>query len=72
MLLKLGETHTTPRPQDLVSTIVYSAETSDVQTVVIDGRVVMKNRELQTLNEASLISEADSEAISLMVRAGLS
>jgi 5-methylthioadenosine/S-adenosylhomocysteine deaminase len=72
MLLKLGQTHTTPKPQDLVSTIVYSAEAQDVETVVIDGRVVMKNRELQTLNEASLISEADNEAISLMSRAGLS
>lgn len=72
MLIRIGDAHTTPRPQELVSSIVYSAEASDVKTVVIDGRVVMKNRELQTLNEASLISEADSEAISLMVRAGLS
>ncbi len=71
MLLKLGEAHTTPKPQDLVSTIVYSAEASDVQTVVIDGRVVMKDRELLTLNEARLISEADTEAASLVSRAGL-
>jgi 5-methylthioadenosine/S-adenosylhomocysteine deaminase len=71
MLLKLSKTHTTPKPQDLVSAIVYSAEAQDVETVVIDGRVVMRNRELQTLNEASLISEADNEAVSLMSRAGL-
>jgi 5-methylthioadenosine/S-adenosylhomocysteine deaminase len=71
MLLKLGETHTTPKPQDLISAIVYSAEASDVQTVVVDGRVLMKDRSLQTLNEATLIREADVEMASLLKRVEL-
>ena len=72
IVLKLGETHTSPKPSDLVSSIVYSAEASDVQTVVIDGKVVMKDRELKTLDEASLIKDADTEIEGLMSRAGLS
>ena len=70
-LINLGEAHTTPKPADLASTIVYSAAASDVQTVVIDGRVVMKDRTLQTLNEAKLIVDADVEMKSLINRAGL-
>lgn len=71
IVIKIGEAHTTPKPKDLVSSIIYSAQASDVQTVVIDGRVVMKDRELQTLNEATFISEANIEAASLMRRAAL-
>jgi cytosine/adenosine deaminase-related metal-dependent hydrolase len=56
-LLNLGALHTTPHP-DPVSTIVYSAETSDVETVIIDGRVVMRSGQLTTLDEGAVIREA--------------
>lgn len=33
------------------STIVYSAQASDVDTVIVDGKIVMENRELTTIDE---------------------
>jgi 5-methylthioadenosine/S-adenosylhomocysteine deaminase len=66
-LLNLSRLHTTPRP-DLVSTIVYAAEANDVETVIVDGRVVMMERELMTLNELLVIDEAMVEAKKLDAR----
>lgn len=43
---------------DPVSTIVYAAETSNVETVIIDGKIVMRERKLLTINEGEVISEA--------------
>jgi 5-methylthioadenosine/S-adenosylhomocysteine deaminase len=60
-LINLDGLHTTPRP-DLVSTIVYAAEASDVDTVIIDGRVVMRERKLDTLDERAVIEQARDEA----------
>jgi 5-methylthioadenosine/S-adenosylhomocysteine deaminase len=60
-LLNLETLHTTPHP-DPVSTIVYSAEASDVETVIIDGRVVMRDGELTTLNKRAVIEAAMEES----------
>lgn len=38
-----------------LSTIVYCAHGGDVETTIIDGRAVMLNRKLQTVNETSLL-----------------
>jgi 5-methylthioadenosine/S-adenosylhomocysteine deaminase len=60
-LIKLDRLHTTPLP-DPISTIVYAAEASDVQTVIIDGRIVMRDRKLLTLNEQDVIAEARGQS----------
>jgi 5-methylthioadenosine/S-adenosylhomocysteine deaminase len=60
-LINLNRLHTTPQ-SDPVSTIVYAAEAGDVETVIIDGRIVMRDGELLTLNEQDVINEARSEA----------
>jgi 5-methylthioadenosine/S-adenosylhomocysteine deaminase len=70
-VVALDELHTTPRP-DIVSTLVYAAEASDVRSVVIDGRLVMRERELLTLDESEVINEARQKAGELFARAGLS
>jgi 5-methylthioadenosine/S-adenosylhomocysteine deaminase len=61
VLLNLDRPHTTPSP-DLISTIVYSAEAGDVDTVIIDGRVVMRERRLTTIDEGSVLAKAREEA----------
>lgn len=61
ILVNLDGLHTTPRP-DLVSTIVYAAEASDVDTTIIDGRVVMRQGRLTTLDEGAIIRQARDEA----------
>ena len=58
-LLDLNFLHTTPHP-DPVSAIVYAAQTSNVEMVMIDGRIVMRDRKLVTLNEGGVIAEAEA------------
>jgi 5-methylthioadenosine/S-adenosylhomocysteine deaminase len=60
-LVNLNRLHTTPQP-DPISTIVYAAEAGDVETVIIDGRIVMRDGELLTLNEQDVIAEARDQS----------
>jgi 5-methylthioadenosine/S-adenosylhomocysteine deaminase len=71
IIINLDRLHSTPRPRDIISSIVYSAQASDVETVIIDGRVVMSAGQLKTLDERQVIDEANREAALLMERAGL-
>ena len=67
-VVRLGRLHTTPAA-DVVSTLVYGAEANDVDTVVIDGRLVMRDQKLLTLDEGSVVAEAAAEAKELLIRA---
>jgi 5-methylthioadenosine/S-adenosylhomocysteine deaminase len=71
IVVNLDSLHSTPQPRELVSALVYSAQTTDVQSVVIDGHLVMQAGELLTLNEASVRREAGREITLLLKRAGL-
>lgn len=68
IVIGLDRLHLTPRP-DLASTIVYAAEATDVQTVIIDGRIVMRERKLATVNEREVLAEANAQAALLFERA---
>ena len=72
IVVNVDSLHSTPHAKDLVSSIVYSGQTSDVQSVVIDGEVVMKDRELTTLSEDEVLKTAALEATQLSQRAGTS
>jgi 5-methylthioadenosine/S-adenosylhomocysteine deaminase len=72
IVVDLSQAHTSPKRDDVVSALVYSAGSSDVRTAIIDGRVVMRDRELLTLNAADVIAEANREGKALADRAGLS
>lgn len=69
-VVRLSNLHTSPEAE-VVSSLVYAAEASDVESVVIDGRVVMKERKLFTIDEAETVAEANAEAETLMLKAGL-
>jgi 5-methylthioadenosine/S-adenosylhomocysteine deaminase len=71
IVVNLDSLHSTPSSHDPASALVYSAQTSDVRSVVIDGRVVMKDRELLTLDESSVVQNANQEAAELIKRAGI-
>ena len=70
-LINLNQLHTAPRSEDVVSSIVYSAEANDVQTVIVDGKILMSNRQLLTLDEENVIEQANAQQVSLLRRAGL-
>ena len=69
--VNLNTLHAMPYAGDPVSGLVYSAQTSDVQTVIIDGQLVLKNRRLLTLDEESVLEETNRERAELMKRAGI-
>jgi 5-methylthioadenosine/S-adenosylhomocysteine deaminase len=70
-VVRMDALHSIPSSSDLVSALVYSAQTSDVQSVVIDGELVMRDRELLTLDETSVVQAASRERAGLMKRAGI-
>jgi 5-methylthioadenosine/S-adenosylhomocysteine deaminase len=65
-LVRLDRLHTTPAAS-VVSALVYSAEADDVDTVIIDGEVIMRERKLLTLDEREAIADARREAENLVV-----
>jgi cytosine/adenosine deaminase-related metal-dependent hydrolase len=69
VVVKLDGLHSTPSSSDPISALVYSAQTSDVQSVVIDGQLVMRNRKLLTLEEESVVQDANLQRSELMKRA---
>jgi 5-methylthioadenosine/S-adenosylhomocysteine deaminase len=72
IVVDLDKPHSSPRCEDVVSTLVYSTVASDVRTTIIDGHVVMRDGELLTLDENVVIDEANREAYALRARAGIS
>ncbi|RKX85825.1 MAG: N-ethylammeline chlorohydrolase, partial [Spirochaetes bacterium] len=44
---------------NIVSSLVYSAQASDVCTVICNGRLLMRDRELLTLDEIEVCRQAD-------------
>ena len=64
-LINLNRLHATPHP-DPISTIVYAAEASDVDTVIIDGCVVMRAGALTTLDEQAVLKEATEQSQRLL------
>lgn len=69
-VVTLDQLHMSPEAE-VISSLVYAGEASDVQTVIIDGRILMRDRTLLTLDEADVIADADAQSELLMSRAGL-
>jgi 5-methylthioadenosine/S-adenosylhomocysteine deaminase len=42
----------------VVSHLVYATRGDDVQTVIVDGRLVMRNRKVLTMDEPAVLAEA--------------
>jgi 5-methylthioadenosine/S-adenosylhomocysteine deaminase len=69
ILINLDLLHSSPRSPDLASAIVYAAQPADVESVVIDGRLMMRDRKLLTINEQQVIDDSNREAALLRERA---
>jgi 5-methylthioadenosine/S-adenosylhomocysteine deaminase len=54
-----------------VSALVYSALAGDVETVVVGGRPIVRERRLLTLDEGAIVAEAGRRARDLFARSGL-
>ncbi|HWQ74894.1 MAG TPA: amidohydrolase [Syntrophomonas sp.] len=61
ILVSLEEAHMIPR-YDLIANLVYSAQAADVQTVIINGRIVMEDRVIKTFDEQEVLERAKQAA----------
>ena len=67
-IVRMDRLHTSPMTE-VISALVYAAGATDVDTVVIDGQLVMRDRKLLTLDEADVVTQAKVEAKELLNRA---
>ncbi|MBM0066373.1 5'-deoxyadenosine deaminase [Alkalicoccobacillus gibsonii] len=59
-ILNLNDFHTYPSfDVDTISRIVYSATRADVETTIINGKIVMENRIMKTLDKQLVLSESN-------------
>ena len=59
ILIDMTAAHLHP-VNDIESVIVYSMQGSDVDTVIVNGKILMKNREIITLDEEKIIFEVEN------------
>ena len=67
ILVQLDAIHNQP-VNDLFSQLVHCAKASDVQTVIVDGRILMRDRQLQLMEEGKVAEEARKANLDLMAR----
>lgn len=67
ILVDLTGPHTRP-VHDVAATLVHSARSSDVRTTVVDGKVLMRDRRLLTLDVPAIAAELDRELPALIRR----
>jgi 5-methylthioadenosine/S-adenosylhomocysteine deaminase len=67
ILLRLDTIHSQP-VNDLFSQLVHCAKASDVQTVIVDGRILMRDRRFQLTEESKVLEEAKKANLDLMTR----
>ncbi len=66
-ILNLNDFHTYPSfGVDPISRIVYSATHADVETTIINGKIVMENRWLKTIDKNIVLQEANQSIRRLM------
>lgn len=60
VIMDLNKLHNNPCANtNIYSQLVYSAQACDVDTTIVDGKILMLNRRLITLNEQSVINESN-------------
>lgn len=67
ILVDLTGPHTQP-VHDLAATLVHSARSSDVRTTIVDGRVLMRDRELLTIDVPAVVRELGERMPALLDR----
>ncbi|MFI9821218.1 amidohydrolase [Streptomyces sp. NPDC052013] len=67
VLVDLTGPHTQP-VHDLAATLVHSARSADVRTTIVDGRVLMRDREVLTIDVSSVVGELEERLPALVDR----
>jgi 5-methylthioadenosine/S-adenosylhomocysteine deaminase len=67
ILVDLSGPHTQP-VHDLAATLVHSARASDVRTTIVDGRILMRDRELLTIDVPAVVKAMGERLPALLDR----
>jgi 5-methylthioadenosine/S-adenosylhomocysteine deaminase len=70
IVVALNQTHSAPA-NEVVSSLVYTAQPSDVLATIVQGSIVMRDGALLTLNESEVLEDANREASAMTKRAGI-
>ena len=70
ILIDIEQPHILPT-HNLVSTLVEAVTAGDVNDSIIDGKLVMKDRQVLTLDEEKILAEAKKRMVDISVRAGI-
>jgi len=65
IIMDLKHPHMLP-VYDPVSNIVYSAQASDVETVIVDGKILMEDRVIKAFDEEEVLAKAREAAMRLV------
>ena len=67
ILVNLKNLHSMPQA-DPASALVYSARSADVETCRVDGRILMKDKELLTMDRERILRESQKQFHRLAAR----
>jgi len=67
ILIDFSKPHLKPL-HDVYASLVYSAHGSDVDTVIVDGKILMENRRVKTLDEQAVMEKTQRTALDLLSR----
>jgi 5-methylthioadenosine/S-adenosylhomocysteine deaminase len=70
ILLNLDQPHLQPT-HNLIQTVLTAASARDVSDVIVDGKILMKDRQLMTLDEEQIRAKASEHLRAVAERAGL-
>jgi len=70
VLVDFKKPHLTPL-HNPVSHMVYAANGSDVHTVIVDGKILMENREVKNIDEQRVLEEAEERGLAVTRRANI-
>ena len=75
IVVDLSAPHTRPIVEfgrtNIVEQLVWSANGSDVRDTIVDGKVLMRDRQIQTLRISDLANQVDGPLVDLLKRAGI-
>ncbi len=67
VIFDFNKPHLVPR-HNIMAHTVYSAQSSDIETVIVNGKILMENREMKTIDEERIIFEVEKTARELLNR----
>lgn len=67
IIIDTQKPHFYPR-HNIISALAYSAQASDVKTVIVDGKIIMEDYEIKTIDTERIMFETEKAAKDLMRR----